>query len=219
LAKKVDRTCLCITEQTGEKFVCHELSRLPAGLDYGAQARLIAQTYHEIVGHRFAAIHEAERHEKGSRPEYTSTLAELERAAAASVWVLIDAGGVGEPVVDGVREAAGIPDDHLMAFTVTGGTTHNLKPGQQSGTVSKSYLVSQLKRLVGFDPPLLELPETSEARALADELAVFEYGITDTAHPQWGARQGKHDDMIIALALSTLPGALKTHASGTLRYA
>jgi hypothetical protein len=79
--------------------------------------------------------------------------------------------------------------------------------------------VSQLKRLTGFDPPLLQLPQSDEAKALAEELAAFEFNITDTAHPQWGAQQGKHDDMIMALALSTLPGALPHYACGSFRYA
>jgi hypothetical protein len=139
--------------------------------------------------------------------------------AQASIWVLVDAGGVGEPVVDGIRAGAGILDDHLMGVQITGGTSHSFRLGAKDSTVSKQYLVSQLKRLTGFNPPLLQLPQSKEAKALAEELRDFEMNITDTAHPQWGAAQGKHDDMIIALALSTLPGALPKHYAGSTRYA
>ena len=96
-------------------------------------------------------------------------------------------GGVGEPVCDGIRERAGILAGHLMGVQITGGTSTTSAWGDENGTVSKQYLVSQLKRLTGFSPPLLQLPKTKEAKALAEELAAFELAITE-AHIRCGTR-------------------------------
>jgi len=218
IGKKLDPSCVVVTEQVGDLFICRDLSRLPLGLDYGEVARRIGSTYHRTVALVAAANEKDARRAPGSfmRERYMDP--PPEDRAMTSVWVLIDAGGVGEPVVDGIRERAGILGDHLMGVQITGGTTHSFHLGSRNSTVSKQYLVSQLKRLTGFNPPLLQLPKSKEAKALAEELADFEMNITDSAHPQWGAVQGKHDDMIMALALSTLPGALPRYTAGSESY-
>ena len=218
IGKKQDPSCVVVTEQVGEQFICRDLGRLPLGLDYGEVARRIGATYHRTVARVATANAKAVASTFGglTRAPYMDPDPLIE--AAASVWVLIDSGGVGEPVCDGIRERAGILEGHLMGVQITGGTSYNFRLGDENGTVSKQYLVSQLKRLTGFDPPLLQLPNTKEAKALAAELAEFEMNITDTAHPQWGAAQGAHDDAIIALALSTLPGALPTYSAGAFSY-
>jgi len=218
IGKKLDPSCICVTEQVGDSFVCRDLSRLPLKLDYGEQARRIAAAYHRTVA-LVATANEKDSYAAGGYMRSPSMDPDPSIRAQASIWVLIDAGGVGEPVVDGIRAAAGIPDDHVAGVGITGGTSHSFRLGAKNSTVSKQFLVSQLKRLTGFVPPLLQLPQSKEAKALAEELADFEMNITDTAHPQWGARQGQHDDMIIALALSTLPGAMPMHYAGSTRYA
>jgi len=218
LAKKVDRTCLSVTEQVGREFWCRELARLEQGLDYGEQARRIGITYHQTVAALATANSKALASTFGglTRAPYMDPAPEI--AAAESVWVVIDASGVGEPVVDGVREYCGIPDSHVLGIQITGGTSYNFRLGDKTGSVSKAFLISQLKRLAGFEPALLHLPHTAEAKALREELEVFHSGITDSAHPQFGAKQGQHDDAIIALALSTLPGALPIYSAGSLSY-
>lgn len=219
LAKKVDRTCVCITEQRGDEFWCRDLGRYPAGLDYGEQSRRIGRDYHRTAAY-LTTIMVREAAAAGDytlREPYMDPPPEID--AASRVWVLIDASGVGEAVVDGVREHCGIPDNHVLGIQITGGTGHDFRLGATSGSVSKQYLISQLRRLTGFEPPLLKLPHTRESKALRDELEVFQYNITDSAHPQFGARQGKHDDMILSLALSTLPGALPVYRAGAVRYA
>jgi hypothetical protein len=219
IGKKQDPSCVVVTEQVGEKFTTHDLGRLPLGLDYGEVARRIGATYHRTVAFVATAnVEDAARTPRGFMRD-PGMDPDPSIAAAASVWVLVDSGGVGEPVVDGIRERAGILEGHLMGVQITGGTSHTFRLGAKDATVSKQYLVSQLKRLTGFDPPLLQLPRSKEAKALAAELAEFEMNITDTAHPQWGAAQGKHDDMIMALALSTLPGAMPVYFTGNIRYA
>ena len=218
IGKKLDATCLCITEQVGDRFTCRDISRLPLKLDYGEQARRIAAAYHRTVA-LVATANEKDSYAAGGYMRSPSMDPDPAIRAQASIWVLIDAGGVGEPVVDGIRAAAGIPEGFLAGVQITGGTTHSFRLGATNSTVSKQFLVSQLKRLTGFVPPLLQLPQSKEAEELAEELADFEMNITDTAHPQWGARQGQHDDMIIALALSTLPGAMPMHHAGSTKYA
>lgn len=218
IGKKQDPSCVVVTEQVGDLFICRDLSRLPLGLDYGDVARRIGSTYHRTVALVSTAnAEDAARAPRGYMRDPGMDPPPSDRAMA-SIWVLIDAGGVGEPVVDGIRERAGILDNHLMGVQITGGTAHSFRLGAENSTVSKQYLVSQLKRLTGFNPPLLQLPKSKEAKALAEELADFEFNISDSANPKWGAVQGKHDDMIMALALSTLPGALPVHHGGSEPY-
>jgi hypothetical protein len=218
IGKKQDPSCVVVTEQVGEKFITHDLGRLPLGLDYGEVARRIGATYHRTVA-LVAAANKKDDYRAGGYMRDAGMDPDPTIEAEGQVWVLVDSGGVGEPVVDGIRERAGILEGHLCGVQITGGTSHNFRLGAKDATVSKQYLVSQLKRLTGFDPPLLQLPRSKEAKALAAELAEFEMNITDTAHPQWGAAQGKHDDMIMALALSTLPGAMPVYFTGNIRYA
>jgi len=217
LAKKVDRSCLVVTEMVGKTFICRDLGRLPAGLDYTVQATRIGAAYQGVVAHLSGTLAQDDFETYGFPGP--SAGPSVDTRAAESVWVLIDASGVGEPVIDGVRKEAGVLDGHLMGVGITGGTGHNFHLGAAEATVSKQYLVSQLKALTGFNPPLLQLPRSDEAKALAAELEDFEMQITDSAHPQWGAAQGRHDDMIMALALSTLPGSFPTYKVGSLRYA
>lgn len=216
IGKKQDPSCVVVTEQVGDRFICRDLGRLPLKLDYTEVARRIGDTYRRTVS--LVSSAQARDEARADLSVDPSMRPPTELRARDRIWVLIDSGGVGEPVVDGIRERAAVAEGHLMGVQITGGTSHNFRLGARDATVSKQFLVSQLKRLTGFEPPRLSLPNTSEARALADELAEFAMTITDTAHPQWGAAQGKHDDMIMALALSTLPGAFPIYRSGSVKY-
>ncbi len=48
------------------------------------------------------------------------------------------------------------------------------------------------------------LPETPEARALADELKDFEISVSANATATFNAKTGSHDDLVCALGLAVL---------------
>jgi hypothetical protein len=69
--------------------------------------------------------------------------------------------------------------------------------------VSKVHFASRLKSLTQTDR--ISLPDTTEARALADELRNYEVRATQKASLLLGAfRAGTHDDLVTALGLAVL---------------
>lgn len=69
--------------------------------------------------------------------------------------------------------------------------------------LGKLHLVSNLQAL--FQQGLIGLPETKEARQLAEELLDFELRVNENANLLSGAfRTGAHDDLVVALGLSVL---------------
>ena len=76
--------------------------------------------------------------------------------------------------------------------------------------MGKAYLVTRLQTLLQTGH--LHLPETPEARTLADELQEFEINVPEDANDRYGAfRVGSHDDLVTALGMATqkaplLPG-------------
>lgn len=139
-----------------------------------------------------------------------------EPEALGKVYVLVDATGCGLPVVDYLRETAGIADGHLTGVMFTAGTGISVNRGARDGTVAKSYLVSRLQSLIGFGR--IEWPRTPAADELVDELKTFELSITDNATPQWNARAGHHDDLVCAAALAVLVKG-GGFSCGSTRYA
>lgn len=206
LGQAHDPTAYCLTEvvrDPGElhaMYVVHEIARLPLGMSYPDQARRLTLIYQHAV----AIVADQQVKAKGIRrvfraPEMDPP-AELE--AAQSVWMNVDATGIGRAVVDALREAAGIPEDHLMAVTITGGTGHDLHRGAKAGSTSKEHLISRLSAVSGFRRILL--PHTEEARIAAAELRDFQFNVSDNATVTYAARIGAHDDLVISLALSVV---------------
>jgi hypothetical protein len=115
------------------------------------------------------------------------------------VRVLVDATGVGRPVVDALRPHIG----KLTAVTITGGNSVSAKKKGEI-CIPKRDLVSAVKLAlqagslrIGRDLP--------EAEILVRELLAFEAKITTTSHDQYEAaswREGEHDDLVLALAMA-----------------
>ena len=180
-------------------------------------AARIGEVYQRTVERRIDALYREERSDKGSRPEYLTRPHDRERQARESVWVLVDATGVGTPVVDLIREQAGLEDAKLTGVFFTGSEQCNVKPGAKEGSVGKAFLVSRLQALI--QTKRISLPRTAEARALADELLDYEIRVDEAAHLTAGAfKVGSHDDLVTALGLAVLLDE-SSHVFHVVRYA
>jgi hypothetical protein len=110
--------------------------------------------------------------------------------------LVVDATGVGAPVVD-LLEQAGL---HPIAITITGGSSVSRDGDHYS--VPKRDLISSL--VVLLQDERLKIAESlPEARTLVQELLGFRVKISLQAHDSYGPwREGTHDDLILAVALA-----------------
>lgn len=222
LGQANDPTAYCLTEvvrDPGELhslYVVHEIARLPLGMSYPQQAQRLTRIYQNAVA-IVATANVRQAHLLGRfLHRHPSMDPPPEIEAAESVWMNVDATGIGRAVVDVLREVAGIPENHLMAITITGGTGHDLHRGAKVGSTSKEHLISRLSALSGFQSILL--PHTEEARIAANELRDFQFSVNDNATITYAARVGAHDDLVISLALSVVLDDAK-HECGATYYA
>ena len=111
-------------------------------------------------------------------------------------YLVVDATGVGAPVVDLLRREGLSP----VAVTITGGDTVT-----RDGTayrVPKRDLVSRLQVLL--QSGRLKIADAiPDARLLVEELLAFRVKITVTAHDTYEPwRERAHDDLVLAVALA-----------------
>jgi len=117
--------------------------------------------------------------------------------------LVIDATGVGRPVLDLLKQAR--PAARLIAMTITGGDTATHDGPQwrvpKRELVSTAQVFLQGRRLA----ITAALPE---AATLTRELLAFQVKISaETAHDSYGAwREGSHDDLVLAVALALWAG-------------
>lgn len=138
-------------------------------------------------------------------PAIVAEIALVARAVAAqgSATVVVDATGVGAPVVDLLREEIGgeIP---LVPVVFTAGDTMRQEGGIYR--VPKKDLVHGL--MILLEEGRLRLPDDHpESRTLVNELTNMRVKITsesNTGYEAW--RQGQHDDLVFALALACWRG-------------
>jgi hypothetical protein len=121
--------------------------------------------------------------------------------------LVVDATGVGRPVVDLLRAAGLAP----IAVTITGGsdTTFVRGAGGVSWRVPKRDLVGALQVLLQTGR-LKIAAQLIHASVLVDELLKFRVRISSSGHDSYGAatsaddwREGPHDDLVLALACAT----------------
>jgi hypothetical protein len=135
-------------------------------------------------------------------PQIVRDVGELMRQPplGESPYLVVDAGGVGEPVLDLLR-ADRIPD--LIGVKITAGTGWNREGHDYS--VSKQVLVATLQ--VALQTGRLRVvPTLPLAQVLREEMLGFEVKITDAAHETFSARSGKHDDLVLAVAIAVFVG-------------
>jgi len=111
--------------------------------------------------------------------------------------LVIDAGGAG-----GVAEM--FIDNGLKPISVIirGGLDTNWK-GRNRFTVAKEELIGLLDARLNHDRfPLTFSTQLTEAEAFKAEIADFRRNVSGAGRMQYEARQGRHDDMILSVALA-----------------
>lgn len=131
---------------------------------------------------------------------------ELEGAA-----LVIDQTGVGRPVADIFRAAGPKPTGLL----ITGGQEASTGTGRALH-VAKVQLISMLQAKL-HDGSLRIAKGLPEAAVLAHELAEFRVSFTAAGAMTFGARVGRHDDLVLALAIALWQAALPKVRLGTAR--
>ena len=140
---------------------------------------------------------------------YPEVVERVERLAFRAVdiageWPLlyVDATGVGQPIVDGLRDRG--YHESVVAVVFTAGETRKetWEGSCLRVTLGKEFLVSRLQALLGTGR--LHLPQGHEMEALADELVNYELRVDAKGHAKAGAfRVGTHDDLVTAVGLAT----------------
>lgn len=159
-------------------YMVRHLERLPLGTSYPA------------VGERLAEV-----------------VKNVQAIKRGRVCLIVDATGVGTPVVDILKDRLASVSYQLVPVTFTHGD--RLTRGA-AGAISlgKAYLVSMLQALLQTDR--IGLPQTAEARTLARELQDYEIKVDQDANDKYGAfRVGTHDDLVTALGLAVLVERLR----------
>ena len=129
--------------------------------------------------------------------------------------LVVDATGVGRPVVDQLR-AAGLDP---IAVTITAGKEATFKDG--FWRVPKLELVRALA--AAFEDDRLKISSGLRyAVALVGELQAFQRQVTGAGRDAYGAKAKAHDDLVVAVALAmwwTGRECFATLAEGALGYA
>jgi hypothetical protein len=115
-------------------------------------------------------------------------------------WSLVvDATGVGRPVVDLFKDALASKRSRLKAVTITGGGTATT--GAFGIRAPKRDLVMVLKVLL--ETGRLQFAEGPEVSQLVAEVLAFKVKITAAGNDVYGAwREGSHDDLVLAVSLA-----------------
>lgn len=220
VGQRQDPSAVVIAEQFHDDFHrIRTVERLALQTAYPDVAKRLAAIYNYTVGR---IIDQQVAEDRRTGVAITRRFTEFEPSAdakflraSACVYVMVDATGCGLPVVDFLRESAGIAAGHLTGVMFTAGSGVNVRRGAKDGTVSKGHLVSRLQSLIGFGR--IKWPRSAAADALVDELKTFDLNATG-ATPTWDARAGHHDDLVCACALAVLIDAGR-FTSGSERYA
>jgi hypothetical protein len=153
-------------------FLVRHLERLPLGTPYP-----------EVVG-RIETLTRRVGQRGGERP-----------------ILYVDATGVGQPVVDHLRNRSQI--GMVVAVYFTGGEARreSWEGDRLRVALGKEYLVSRLQALLGTGR--LHLPRGQEMVALTKELLNYELRVDANGHARAGAfRVGTHDDLVTAIGLA-----------------
>lgn len=130
-------------------------------------------------------------------------------AVRRQVRLVVDASGAGLPNVDLLTREfgryGGVP---MVAITITGGLQARQADSRRTarGTyahwnVPKRELVSQMDSLLQSDR-LRVAAGLEEGATLLRELRAFRVRVTESAHETFSAREGEHDDTVLAVTLA-----------------
>ena len=121
----------------------------------------------------------------------------------------VDATGVGQPVVDILRESLNATpqaqDCRIYALTFTNSDKYD----RDAGRLGKAHLVSRLQALMQTQCVKLP-PNNPEAQVMARELKDYEMKVSQDGADTYGAfKVGTHDDLATALGLACLEDPYK----------
>jgi len=179
------------------------MSSFLVGLDLGQAADYTALVVIERVEQQKAKPHFHVRHIQRfqlgtSYPVVVERVKSIitQKPLEGKAQLVVDATGVGAPVVDLLRQAGLSP----VAIMITGGDTVSQEPLVLR--VPKRDLVSTLQILL--QEGRLKVAESlPEASILVKELLAFQVKITASAHDVYGSwREGSHDDVVLAICLA-----------------
>lgn len=208
VGQKHDPTAICVAE-TDVRVTGRTLHRHAPG-----QTQCNAECTAEMAAHFVARF--LQRLPLGtSYPDVAERLVKIVGGLRARgidrIELRIDSTGVGAPVVDIMRQALRSEPCQIVAVTFTHGDRY-----VREGTIArlgKAFLVSRLQALL--QTARIELPSTAEAKALAEELQVYEIRIDQDANDKYGAfKVGAHDDLVTALGLAVISEPRLTSAVG-----
>jgi hypothetical protein len=115
---------------------------------------------------------------------------------AKDTELVVDMTGVGRPVFD-LFDQDGLKP---IGIVITGGL-EEVRDGERVHRVPKILLVSRLQAAL-HSGELKFSPELGEAEALKQEFSEFRMRTTDAGRLTFGAREGRHDDLILGLAIA-----------------
>lgn len=125
----------------------------------------------------------------------------FDKPPLADSTLVVDRTGVGVAVVDFVRDA-GIRAD-VQAWNITAG----LEPNAEKYTVPKADLVAAVQVALGTHT--LKIAEgLKHGPLLKKELENFRVRVTEARNETYSARDGEHDDLVLALALAVWQAAM-----------
>jgi hypothetical protein len=216
LAQMVDHTALAVVERV-EEVVTEDLEALGslAGRRGESTERVVGVQYHvplldrfprgtsypDIVTHVRSLVMRSSLHTGPAAVEWVSVGPGGGRMPSSwtsrdrSPTIVVDATGVGRAVLDMLRRAGLKP----KAVTIHGGNVVTSANGEWR--VPKRDLVAAVQ--VALQTGKLKIARRLPlAPLLIEELLNFRVTITETAHDAYEARQGKHDDLVLALAIA-----------------
>lgn len=163
-------------------WTVHRFERLPLGTSYP----LVAQRLRDIL------------------TGIQARLADEKRLRRTEVRLVVDATGVGQPVVDLLADD--LDDVEHVTLTPVWFTSADSITGRVSGgevKLGKPWFVSYLQALL--QTGRIRLPDRPETADLAQELLDYEVRVTESANLVAGAfKTGSHDDLVTAVGLACL---------------
>ncbi len=203
LGQTNDYTALCVTERA---YV--PVGRLVDGSYRDHRAGRTVRAARQPVGVEYRVRH-LERPPLGTPyPDVVERVIEVCKAVGGKPALCVDQTGVGRPVVDALRrrlveegKSTGLKVA-LIPVTITGGDAMSRVP--DGYRVPKRDLVSSA--LVAMQNGTLKIAEALALRdVLTKELLNFKVRISiSSAHDSYEAwREGDHDDLVLALSLTT----------------
>lgn len=111
--------------------------------------------------------------------------------------LVVDATGVGRPVVDMLRKAR--PNGKVRPVMITSGASESIQGGYFH--VAKTILIS-CTNVILQNQRLKFAAGMPDVKTLVRELQNYRIKVTASANETFNAREGAHDDLVLALALA-----------------